>query len=104
MNSVFVTNKNEFLHQDRYDGEDFVFPPGEKALIPIDAAVHMFGYGLADKNNTLVRLGWAMRYDADAKNYVENEEGVRKLANFVFEEAAMVPRSLLPAQPELEIA
>lgn len=95
MNSVFVTNQNPFHHTDRYDGEDYYFPPKEKVLVPTDAARHMFGYQLVDKTETLVRLGWATRYDKEVKNYVENVEGVRQLANFVFEEAVMVPRSPL---------
>ena len=92
--SVFVTNKNDdFIHVDSFDGEEFRFPPGDRVLIPVDAAVHMFGYGLADKTDNLVRLGWSMRYDPKEKTYVENPDGVRKLANFVFEEATMVPKT-----------
>ena len=102
MGSVFVTNQNDFRHSDRFDGEDFIFPSREKVLIPVDAAIHMFGYQQADKSETLVRLGWAMKYDATAKTFVEDAEGVRKLANFVFEEAVMVSRSSLERkQPEI---
>ena len=93
--AVFVTNENEFIHEDRYNGEDFVFPPGEPVLVPFDAAVHMFGYQLADQTDVLVRLGWAMMYDPVKKQMVENPDGVRKLANFVFEEATVQPRSAL---------
>lgn len=93
INTVFVTNTNDFVHTDRYDSEEFVFPPHVQVAIPIDAAVHMLGYKLEDKTETLVRLGWAMKYDAEKKNYVEDEEGVRKLANFTFDEATMVPKS-----------
>jgi hypothetical protein len=90
-----VTNTNAFNHEDRYDGEDYVFPEGERVLIPEEAAVHLFGYNVKDKSETLVRLGWAMKYDADKKMFVEDSEGVRKLANFVFEEAVMVSKSSL---------
>jgi hypothetical protein len=102
MRTVFVTNKNDFQHADRFDGEDFVFPPKQQVAIPHDAAVHMFGYQLEDKSETLVRLGWAMKYDPATKNFEEDKEGVRKLANFVFEEAVMVSRSSLERkQPEI---
>jgi hypothetical protein len=94
-NQVFVTNKNKEVHSDRYDGEDYVFPPGEPVLMSYDSAVHCFGYQLVDKTDTLVRLGWAMKYDVAQKTYVENAEGIARLAHFVFDEAVMTPRSKL---------
>jgi hypothetical protein len=105
-NQVYVTNKNPEPHVDRFDGEDFYFAPNQQVLVPIEAATHLFGYGLADKTDTLVRLGWAMKYDPTVKNFVEDEQGVKRLANFVFEEAVMTPKTLLPASlpSELEIA
>jgi hypothetical protein len=92
---IFVTNKNDFVHSDRYDSEDYVFPPNERVLIPMDAAVHLFGHNLRDKTDALVRLGWAMKYDSRAKNFVENEDGVKKLAKFVFDEAVTVAKQSL---------
>ena len=104
MNSVFVTNRNKQTHTDRYDGEDFVFPPGEKILIPIPAAVHMFGYGLEDKEDALQRLGWASKYDPVTRSLSVNTEGVKRLANFVFEEAVMVSKSSVKHTEAIEIA
>lgn len=102
MSSVYVTNNNDFDHADRYDGEDFLFPKGERVLVPVEAATHMLGYNLVDKTDTLVRLGWATKYDPVTKTFAEDKEGVRKLASFVFEEAVMTPRSLVKAaQPDL---
>ena len=94
-NEIFVTNTNDFDHVDAYDGEEYVFPQGERVLIPADAAVHFFGRNLKDKSEALVRLGWAMKYDATKKQFVEDEAGIRKLANFVFDEAVMVSKSSL---------
>lgn len=94
---LFVTNKNDFTHEDAYDGEVFSFPPGVQVMIPVDAAVHMFAYDQKDKSDALLRLGWANKYDPAIKNYVEDPEGVRKLANFVFEEAEVRPRGSLVA-------
>lgn len=101
---IFVTNKNDFVHQDRFDGEDFVFPPGERVLISADAAIHMFGFNLMDKSDVLIRLGWASHYDETVKNFVENPEGVKKLAKFVFDEAVMVSKSSLLAPKQAEAA
>ena len=102
MGSVFVTNKNEFQHEDRFDGEDFVFRPGEKVLIPEDAAQHMFGRGMADKSDTLSRLGWGLKFDPKTGKVGDDPDGVRKLANFVFEDAVLVSKSSLERhQPEI---
>ena len=95
MGSVFVTNTNEALYADRYDGEDFVFPPGERVMIPTDAATHIFGFNLVDKTETLVRAGKAMKVDPVTKQYVEDPDGVKWLARFIFDEAVMVAKSSL---------
>lgn len=79
MNEIFVTNHNDFDHQDRFDGQDYFFPRGERVTIPILAAQHMFGLGNADKTETLIRAGWA-----------NNEAGIKNLANFVFTQGVMV--------------
>lgn len=100
MGNVFVTNTNDFVHEDRYNGEDFIFPPNQAVLCSEVAANHMFGYGQPDKSDTLVRLGWAMMYDTSTKRMVENPDGVKKLARFIFEEAVTVARSKL-APPSL---
>jgi hypothetical protein len=94
---IFVTNKNSFVHTDRFDGEEYVFPPGERVLIPADAAIHMLAFNLPDKSEALVRLGWAMIYDPKSKSFVENPAGIKKLANFVFDEAVTVAKSSLAA-------
>jgi hypothetical protein len=89
---VFVTNNNAFHHTDMYDGREFLFPMGEKVLVPQRAATHMLGFGLADKSDTLTRLGWAN---------MENDEGVKRLARFVFTQAVTVE---VPAVPEPKAA
>lgn len=94
-NQIFVTNTNEFDHVDYYDGDEYVFPQKERVLIPEEAAVHFFGRNLKDKSETLVRLGWAMKYDPEKKQFVENVEGVKRLSRFIFDEAVMVSKSSL---------
>jgi len=53
-----VTNGNEFNFAGRFDGVDFSFPAGKTTALPEDAAKHIFGVGLADKTDVLVRHGW----------------------------------------------
>jgi len=90
LDMVYVTNKNDFVHLDRYDGKDYVFNPGEKALIPVFAAELMFGFGLTDKTPALLRHGWAFKIDPKTKVFTEDEEGIKKLRNFIFTRAVMV--------------
>jgi len=100
--TIFVTNTNDFHHTDRYDGEDYEFPPGEKVAITEEAATHMFGRNLVDKSNALQRLGWAMKYDPATKNFEENLEGARNLARFVFTESMLVEALGRPSvEPEI---
>src|SRR3954468_16351363 len=79
MHEIFVKNENEFDHQDRFDGQDYFFPKGERVTVPVIAAEHMLGLGRQDKTDNLVRLGWA-----------NDQDGVKKLANFVFTQGVMI--------------
>jgi hypothetical protein len=102
MGNVYVINRNDgvdgrekLIHVDHYNGEEYVFPPGERVLVPVDAAVHMFGMGLEDQSDTLTRLGWNMKYDPATKLISDDPAGVKRLANFVFEEAVFTPKGAL---------
>jgi hypothetical protein len=90
MQEIFVTNTNDFHHSDRFNGRDYEFPPKERVAIPVDAAVHMFGFNQPDKTETLTRLGWAVKYDPAIKQYADDPAGVKKLAKFIFTRAIMV--------------
>jgi len=81
---IFVTNKNEFDHIDRYNGQDYVFPVGEAVPLDEAAAHHMLGYGTGDKTETLVRLGWATKFDEASKRTIPDPDGVEKLKKFIF--------------------
>jgi hypothetical protein len=74
---VYITNKNNFVHEDRFDGQTYVFEPGVAQVVPHDAASHMFGWNKKDKTPTLLRMGWAN----------QGMEGVKKLSKFIIEEA-----------------
>lgn len=87
---VFVRNTSDTHHSDRFNGQDYEFPPGEKVLLTQDAARHMFGFGNPDKSEALIRQGWANKIDPVTKKWVENEEGIKMLAAFVFTQGVMV--------------
>ena len=53
-----VTNRNNFDFTGRFDGTDYNFPAKATVAVPDDAARHIFGVGVADKTDTLVRHGW----------------------------------------------
>ena len=91
---VYVTNKNDFVHHDRFNGQDFIFKPGEAQVVPVDAVTHMFGWNKKDKTPALLRLGWANQGD----------QGVKKLAKFVITEARFEkpPEAESVAQPEAQ--
>lgn len=89
---IFIKNENDFDHADRFDGQDYFFPKGERVTVPVIAARHMFGYGDPDKTETLIRLGWANE---------ANDAGARKLANFIFTRGVMVEEVLDSKQPQL---
>ena len=95
---LFVVNKNAFHHTDRFDGQDYQFPPGQKVMLSSEAAAHMFGLGVPDKTSVMHRKGWAFRYDAERKAFVEDQDAVTKLKNFVFTRAKLVesPAEELP--------
>jgi len=79
---IHVTNKNNLgAYVDKFGGQVYKFPPGERVTIPLEAAEHIFGYGLPDKERfkKFMRAGLA-----NAKN------GERIWANFVLKPAGNV--------------
>ena len=77
-----VTNRNNFVLTDRYDGVDYTFEPNKPTVIEEAAARHFFGYGMADKIPFLVRQGWCVSSD-------KTEEAMKKLSKFVFEQGSV---------------
>lgn len=96
---IFVTNHNDFVHTDRYDGTDYVFAPGKAVLLSEEAAKLLFGFGTPDKGAALVRLGWSMRINPDSGKPEEARDGVEKLRKFVFTEAQTVAADTLDDVP-----
>lgn len=94
MGILYVANKGEKDFQDRFNGEDYVFPRGKTVPVPHEAARHIFGYGESNKARALTRLGiirMVNEVDTIGKDW---------LAQFVFEEQQMPsPPDLLKAKP-----
>jgi hypothetical protein len=57
--NVIVYNGSGQPHNDRFDGKDYSFPAGESVVVPVDAAIHIFGMGMQDRSKKVIRLGWA---------------------------------------------
>ncbi len=53
-----VTNRNNFDFEGRYNSHDYQFPAGKTTAVSDEAARHIFGIGLKDKTDVLVRHGW----------------------------------------------
>lgn len=86
MDQIFVTNTNDFVHSDRYDGSEYTFPPGEKVLLPVVAARLFFGFQNPDKSEALIRQGWANLTPTDN----DPDWGAKRLAKFVFTRGVMI--------------
>jgi hypothetical protein len=61
--SLKLTNKNDFVIEDRFDGVPYTFHPNTPVSIPADAALHMLGWfpGVDLKivaNHVAKRWGW----------------------------------------------
>jgi len=61
-----VKNGNPFNFTGRYDGIDYSFPAGAITAVPEDAARHIFGVGMVDKTDVMVRQGWM--HDSASRN------------------------------------
>lgn len=73
MTTVFVTNNTDHEVCDGYNGKFYDFPKGECVEVPIEIAVHVFGYDIEDKKPYLTRLGWV-------KSGLDYKEGLKTLA------------------------
>ena len=78
MNTVEVTNTGKDAFEDGYAGIRYVFEPGQKLSVPYEAAAHIFGYGMKDKEDALARLGWI-------ETHKDLPEGLKRLAKFKIE-------------------
>lgn len=92
-----VSNKNNFDFDGRYNGVDYHFPQGKTVAVPDDAAKHIFGVGLADKIDVLVRHGWM-------SNAAARDTAMAKLNNFSFNVADQLnPGEIIETEVEQPI-
>lgn len=66
---IFVTNKGMPISS-RFEGKDYVFETDKEMEISEDAAKHIFGYGVDNKEPYFVRLGW-MKMNTDLPRALE---------------------------------
>lgn len=58
MNNVWVVNKTDKELKSQWNGKMYSIPPSEPTEIPHDVAQNVLGYGLNEKFEFVVRLGW----------------------------------------------
>jgi hypothetical protein len=59
---VEVTNTNtQWLIKDKFGGQEYKFPPGERVKVAAEVAEHIFGFGLDEKgrHQKFMRMGIA---------------------------------------------
>jgi hypothetical protein len=82
---VRVVNTHDHEVVGRYNGEDYVFKPGEPEDIHISAAGHIFGFGMDDKTKALHALGVLRQSD-------ELKAAMEYLGKIKFEPVPDIPR------------
>src|SRR5256885_17127883 len=92
MGMLFCTNNNDFVHEDSYDGKRFVFEPGLKVPLSVEAAEHRFGFRQMDKTSTLHRLGWSMKYDPATKSFSDDPEPLANLPKCIFTKGGLTEK------------
>jgi len=58
MQNVWVLNKTDQELNAQWHGKPYHFPPARPIEVPLDVAQNLFGYGLDDKFEFVVRFGW----------------------------------------------
>lgn len=79
MSTVWVINKTTDMLIDGWDGKKYEFLPKKPVEVPTTVAQHVFGYGLRDKTEAVIRLGWS-------KTANDMPEGLAKLEQFEISE------------------
>ena len=77
MNNVWVVNKTDKELIGQWNGRTFTIPPTVPTEIPHDVAQNVLGYGLNEKFEFVVRLGWT-------KDSNDLPQALERLAKFDF--------------------
>lgn len=77
----------------KYNGIPYEFQAGRSITIPLDAAHHIFGFGLPDKSEVLSMHGW-LRHNG------EMDAAMARLDNFSFSIPNEIPNNIPDNLPE----
>jgi len=77
MSIIYVTNNSDKILKDGYCGQFWTFKIGETVELHEDAARHIFGYKVEDKEPFLARLGWIRTAN-------DLEDGLERLSKWQF--------------------
>lgn len=93
MTQLFIVENSGDDFVTKYDGDVYRFAKGKKVTIGLDAARHIFGFGLPDKAEVFSRHSWVSKS-------TDMENGHKRLAQFKFTAASakIVPED----EPALE--
>jgi len=72
-----VTSNFPKKFRGRFHGTDYLWKPGDTVNMPVDAAVHIFGFGEEDKTRALHRAGFLTTME-------EMDAAMEKLGQFSF--------------------
>jgi hypothetical protein len=75
MSTVWILNNTSEELIDKWAGETFKFPPNTPVEVPVEVAMHTFGYLRDDKEYNLIRLGWT-------KTNLDMPQALERLSKF----------------------
>lgn len=91
MSTVWVVNKTETELNAGWAGAQYAFKPNAPVELPIEIAQNLFGYGLDDKFEFVVRFGWTQTSN-------DLPQALERLAKFeISEERPTIYRASSPA-------
>lgn len=77
----------------KYDGKRYDFNTGEQVPVTVEAAQHIFAFGLANKDEMFARHGWMQRS-------TERDQAMNRLGQFKFISGEM---QVVAETPQLEV-
>lgn len=89
---VLVTNTGAPF-TGRFDGRNYDFPLDTEVAITVDAAKHIFGFGLANKDEVFARHTWMTKS-------TEREQAMERLGQFKFSVGQV---QVVAETPQLEV-
>lgn len=84
MIEVAVINRTAKTFTDSFHGMNFEFAPNKKTIIPLAAAVHIFGFGLTDRG--------ALEQRYRRRGFTNPQDGADYFKNFTLEKVEYVAK------------